>query len=86
MANTVYTHDEASRIIVMFEDLLEVNDMKIPSVDDGIDYEIDDEERSPIYGTEYSNLQDEIEGLLKLIIWRVQHGYDVVTDEYGGTF
>ncbi len=86
MGNVVYTHDEASRIIEMFEDLLESNGMKIPSVDDGIDCEITDEERAPIYGMEYSELQNEIEELLKLIIWRVQHGYEVITDEFGGTF
>lgn len=80
----IYTHDEATRIIEAFEGLLENYEMKIPSVDDGTDYEIDDEDRAPIFGTEYSELQDKIEEILISILTKAGVK-NFVPYQYSGT-
>lgn len=54
MSKTVYTHDEASRIIELFEDILSNNDIIIPSPEDD---EKEEDNEAVLYGSVYSELR-----------------------------
>ena len=58
MDNKIYTHDESSRIIELFEDILIENEIVIPSPEDE-EKEVDN--FAALYGSVYSNLMDNIE-------------------------
>lgn len=58
---TVYTHASAATILDLFEDLLEKNNITIPSPEDD-DKEEDNYAR--LYGSVYDNLLDEVEDVL----------------------
>lgn len=79
----IYTHDEAAKMIEMFEDILLKNDICIPSPED--------DEREPdnmmgLYGSTYSDLLDNIEGLLIDIISLCKQGSEVVKYEFSGNY
>lgn len=59
MSKIIYTHNVASDIVGLFEDLLEKFDITIPDDDrEG------NEGEARLYGQTYSDLLDETEGLL----------------------
>lgn len=78
----VYTHDEATRILEAFEDLLSDNDIIIPSPEDD-DKEEDND--ASLYGSVYSDLLDKVEADIIDITERVRNGAKVVEYEYSGT-
>ena len=55
---TIYTHDEAARILELFEDVLIENGIRIPSPDDE---QRDEDNDAPLYGQTYAELLDEVE-------------------------
>ena len=81
MADTIFTHDEAAKIIEFFEDILSEHEIKIPSPEDD---ERDEENSVGLYGSTYSDLLDCIEGVLIDVIEKVREGTNVVTDEFSG--
>lgn len=78
----IYTHDEASRIIDMFEDILSEYNICIPSPEDE---DRDEEDMVGLYGTTYSCLLCDIESRLVEIIATAQKGAEVIQDEYSDT-
>ena len=83
MDNKVYTHDESSRIIELFEDILIENEIVIPSPEDE-EKEVDN--FAALYGSVYSNLMDNIEEILIDIINRVKNGGKVIENEFSGNY
>lgn len=81
MADTIFTHDEAAKIIEFFEDILSEHEIKIPSPEDD---ERDKDNSVGLYGSTYSDLLDCIEGVLIDVIGKVMEGTNVVTDEFSG--
>ena len=55
----IYTHNVATSIVEVFEDLLEENNITIPSED-----RVGDEGEAKLFGMEYSNVLDEVEEIL----------------------
>ena len=79
----IYTHDEAARILDAFEEVLSRYDIHIPSPED--------DEREPdnmvgLYGSTYSDLMDDIEGMLIDVISAAAHGAEVVSGEFSGNY
>lgn len=83
MKKTICTHDEAARIIEMFEDILSEHNIHIPSPEDA--------EREPdnmvgLYGSTYSNLLDNVEEILIDIIASCKQGSDIIEHEFSGNY
>lgn len=83
MKTTVYTHDEASKIIELFENILLNNNIVIPSPEDE---DKEDWNKAAIYGSVYSDLMDNVEYILTNISERIKNGADVITDEFSGNY
>lgn len=78
----IYTHDEAARIVELFEDVLCAHNMKVPSPEDD---QRDEDNAAALYGSTYSDLLDEVEDvLLELLISRKNAG--IVPYEFSGTW
>lgn len=80
---TIYTHDEAARIIELFEDILSEHDIHIPSPED--------DEREPdnmvgLYGSTYSDLLNAVEESLINIVNLCKQGYEIVENEFSGKY
>lgn len=78
---TIYTHDEAARLIDMFEDVLETNNIRVPSPED----DERDEDGYGLYGSTYSDLLDSIEEELINLLEKNKEDVDVVKYIFGGT-
>lgn len=61
MENKIYTHDEAARIVDIFEKVLEDNNICVPSPEDD---ERGEDNMVGLYGTVYGELLDEVEDRL----------------------
>ena len=82
MNDLIYTHDEAMLIVEMFEDILAKNNIYIPSPED------DDREPGDIvglYGSVYSDLLDEVEEKLCVILYRQSNGAEIIEGRFSGT-
>ena len=86
----IYTHDEAARIVEMFENILVENGISIPSPEDD---DRDPDDNLGLYGSVYSDLLDEVENaLVRIIIRRGPHGdhikdlNKVITGEFSGDY
>lgn len=77
----VYTHDEATIIVEMFEDVLSKYNIHIPSPEDD---DRDKDDMVGLYGTTYSNLLDSVEDRIQDIIERVKDNSTIVYGEYSG--
>lgn len=64
----IYTHDEAARLVDMFEDILVTNGICVPSPED---YERHPVDMLGLYGSTYSDLIDGVENVLIDIIDRL---------------
>ena len=82
MKKHIYTHDEASRIVEYFEDILVENEISIPSPEDD---DRDEDDNLGLYGSVYSDLLDCIEEKLIDILSRAKTD-DVIPYEYSGTY
>jgi len=78
----IYAHDEAARIVELFEDVLVNNGVKIPSDDDSQRGEDND---AALYGNVYSDLLDEVEGMICRLFSKKEEA-GVIPDVFGGTF
>lgn len=83
----VYTHDVAAGIVELFEDLLESKDVSIPCADPDEQAELDGDpdNGARLYGTEYSDLLDNVEARLVEVMERVHAGAGIVKDVFSGT-
>lgn len=84
MANQekIYTHDLATEIVDMFDDMLVAHGIKVPSPEDD-DREEDNE--AALYGSTYSDLMDNVEALLIEMLDKKAEGAEVISYEYSGT-
>lgn len=80
---TIYTHDEAARIIDMFEEILEQHNVRIPSPEDE---ERDSDNIVGLYGSTYADLLDDVEALLIGLIEDAAHGCEVIEYEFSGEY
>lgn len=82
-----YTRDTAALILEKFEDLLTAKDMRVPCADPDEQAELngDPDNDARLYGTEYSDLLDEVEADIAELADKIQAGAAVVKDEFSGT-
>lgn len=78
MNDTIYTHSEAADIVELFEDVLEQNNVTIPSPED---YERG-EDSGRLYGSTYYHLLETVEARLVEIANKVRNGAQVVEDVF----
>ena len=79
----IYTHDEASKIVELFEQVLDKNDIYVPSPeDDERDLNHND---AKLYGSVYSELFDQIEKQLIMLLDHHKNHAKVITYRYSGT-
>lgn len=79
----IYTHDEAGRIMDMFESILEKYGICVPSPEDD---ERDTDNDTGMYGSTYADLFDQVEAKLLEILNRNTNGEKVVPYEYSGKY
>lgn len=76
----IFTHDEATLMLELFEDVLDRYNITVPSDED--------DEREPdntgLYGSTYSELLDGVENQLIEILERCKKGTKIVTGIYSG--
>ena len=77
--NTIYTRNAAADIVGFIEDILISYGIKVPSPEDD---ERDSEDDLGFYGTTYSNILDEVEGMLIELLERAKPGVNIITDEF----
>ncbi len=82
MNNTIYTHDEAARILEMFEDVLSKYNIHVPSPEDD---ERDDDNMIGLYGSTYSELLDNVEERLITMLDSAKQGSGITKYEFSGT-
>lgn len=79
----MYTHDEAARIVDLFESLLDKYNIRIPSPEDD---ERDEDNEAKLYGSVYSDLLDSVEDELIDILHRYSHTDGaIITNVFSGT-
>lgn len=81
--NNIYTHDEATQIIEVFENVLARYNIKVPSPEDN--------EREPnnevaLYGSVYSDLLDDVENRLIDMLKRKDNSSKIIIGEFSGTW
>ena len=79
--DTIYTHDEAARIVEQFENVLARYDIKLPSPEDD---ERDKDNAAALYGSTYSELHDSIEATLIDLLNRASSGANIVQHVFSG--
>ena len=65
--DVIYTHDEAAKIVELFEDVLSKYNIRVPSDED---HERDEDNMTGLYGSTYGNLLDDVEGEIVSILSR----------------
>lgn len=81
--DAIYTHDEAARIVGMFESVLERYGIKVPSPEDD---EREPDNSAALYGSVYSELLDTTEYLLIQMFERYNSADSIVTDIFSGNY
>lgn len=79
MEEKIYTRDEAAQIVELFDDILAVNNIKVPSPEDG---QREPDNEAALYGSVYYGLLDEVEAMLIDLMNRHSKGAKVVTDTF----
>lgn len=80
---SMYTHDEAARIVDLFESLLDKYNIRIPSPEDD---EREDNNEAKLYGSVYSELLNSVEDELIDILRRYSHtDGKVIMNIFSGT-
>ena len=80
---TIYTHDEAARIIERFEDILSRYSIVVPSPEDD---ERDADNMVGLYGSTYSDLFDRIEEDIISMLARHNRRANVVPYVFSGDY
>jgi anaerobic ribonucleoside-triphosphate reductase activating protein len=81
--NKIYTHDEAARLIDMFEEVLAKYNIHVPSPEDE---EREEDNMVGLYGTTYSELLDNVENHLIDLLDRKNPDTEIVKDVFSGTY
>jgi predicted RNase H-like HicB family nuclease len=77
--NVIYTHDEATAIMDMFEDVLSRYSISVPSPEDD---ERDEDDMTGLYGSTYSDLLDNVEDHLQGLLERHSQETEVIPGVY----
>ena len=80
---TIYTHDEASKIIDEFEDILSRYNIHIPSPEDD---QREEDNMVGLYGSTYSDLLDNIEERLIVLLAKHTTTTELISYEYSGEY
>jgi len=81
---TIYTRDEAARIVELFDNILCEHNIKVPSPEDA---EREPDNNAALYGTVYSALLDDVELALTEIISQARRDdVGVIPHEFSGDF
>lgn len=82
----VYTHDVAALILEKFEDLLESKDITVKCADEDeqADRESEPDNGARLYGSEYSELLDDVESTVIDAVMDVERGAEIVKDVFSG--
>ena len=79
MKKEIYTHDEAARLIEIFEDRLIDADIYVPSPEDD---ERDPDDMVGLYGTTYGDLLEDVENVVIEFTIKTSEGKDLSVDGY----
>ena len=79
--NVIYTHDEAVRIVELFEDVLDEYGIKVPSPEDG---EREPDNEAKLYGSVYWDLMDGVEERVINLLQTHKPDTAVVKYKYSG--
>ena len=78
----IYTHDEAARIIELFEYILDEYDIKIPSPEDD---ERGADNDAKLYGSVYANLLDAVEDSIITMLHTYEQGAKLIKYVFSGS-
>ena len=81
--NAIYTHDEAARIVELFEDVLDEYGIRVPSPEDG---EREPDNEAKLYGSVYWSLMDGVEERIINLLQAHEPDTAIVQYEYSGRF
>ena len=79
----IYTHDEAAKIVDIFENVLGNAEIVIPSPEDD---ERESNNQACLYGSVYSNILDSVENSLADLLKRSRNGADIIPDVFSGDY
>ena len=79
----IYTHDEAAKIVDIFENVLSNAGIIVPSHEDD---EKDPDNQACLYGSVYSNILDSVENSLADLLKRSRNGADIIPDVFSGDY
>ncbi len=82
-SSKVYTHDEAAKIVELFESMLGDLGIVVPNPEDD-EKEADNE--AALYGSVYSELLDNVEDALIDLLERHNDSCEVIKNEFSGTW
>lgn len=86
MKNKIYTHDIAAQMVDLFEDLLDRKNITVPCSDENEEADRSDIDNSArLYGSEYSELLDDIEATLIGVLEEKDSSAEVILYEFSGT-
>ena len=80
--NAVYTHDEAVRIVDLFENILDAHGIKIPSPEDD---ERESDNEAKLYGSVYWGLLDDVEESIIELLQKHERGAKIVKYVFSGS-
>lgn len=78
----IYTHDDAARLLEMFEDVLSRYGISVPSDEDD---ERGEDNMIGLYGSTYSDLLDEVEFHIIELLKRHNSNTEIVKYEFSST-
>lgn len=79
----INTHDEATRIVECFDEILCRYGIRVPSPEDD---EREEENDVALYGSTYGEILDEVEGTLISLLFRVKWGEEFESYKYSGNY
>lgn len=82
MKKKIYTHDEASKIIELFEEVLAEYDIVVPSPEDD---DREEDNAATLYGSTYSDLLDNVEEILIELLSKAKDS-EIIPYEYSGNW
>lgn len=79
----INTHDEATRIVEYFDEILCRYGIHVPSPEDG---EREEDNDAGLYGSTYGEILDEVENTLISLLSRAKQGEEIKPYEYSGNY
>lgn len=79
----IYTHDEAARILDVFEEVLSKYNIHVPSPEDE---DRDKDDMVGLYGSTYSDLLDDVEDRLITLLAKHTSTTNIISYEFSGNY